>query len=413
MNVIENFQLGYANNSIYQRCFSLIFFVSGISIGLTTWGNGFGVGQLGFLLLLPLFWGLASTRLCASILMLGYFLASARGLPGGAAVFFGDGVPSWVGFVFWMVACFFLSLPFILFWSPSMPKRPLRFVMAVCISIIPPLGLIGWVNPISTAGVYFPGLEWVGLILILGVMAALVARHKKWIIGFAVIAMIANLTSLVVDVRVPAGWQNVDTHFSSLSSTGSDDAGQILAGMKRVEWVKQYAANVPANAVRVLPETILGTYSGVSELALMEVNETLAARGSRLLVGAELSKPDGRYLNAVIVLGATGGDGLVAVQGVPVPVSMWKPWAPNGAVANIFGHDGVVMVKNVRTGVLVCYEQLLSYSVLRLMLENPSVIVGAANVWWVKDPSIPIIQGQMLGVFGRLFGIGVVRAVNY
>ncbi|MDZ4099954.1 MAG: hypothetical protein U1E13_14855 [Methylophilaceae bacterium] len=413
MSVITSSSINYANNSIYQRWFSLIFFISGISIGLITWGNGSGVGQLGLLLLLPFFWGLASSRLSASILVLGYFLASARGLPGGTAVFFGAGAPSWVGFVFWFFACIFLSLPFVVLWSASMGVRPWRFVLAVCVSIVPPLGLIGWVNPISAAGVYFPGLGWLGLMLILGLMAALITRHAKWIFGLGLIALIANLISLAVDVRVPTGWQSMDTQFSGLSSAGGNDAGQILAGMKRVEWVKQYAESIPANCVRVLPETVLGSYSGVSEFALMEVNESLAARGSRLLVGAELPKSDGRYLNAVIVLGATGGDGLAAVQGVPVPVSMWKPWASDGAVANIFGHGGVVMVKNVRAGVLVCYEQLLSYSVLRMMLERPSVIVGAANVWWVKDPSIPAIQGQMLGVFGRLFGVGVMRAVNY
>lgn len=412
MTDIVSSPISYANKFLYRSWFAVLFFISGILIGLLAWGNSSSVSQLGLLLFIPFFWGLASSRLSSSLLMLGYFLASARGLPGGTAVFFGNGAPSCVGFVFWFVACVFLSLPFIALWSSSTSVRPWRFIIAVCVSIVPPLGLIGWVSPIAAAGVYFPGFEWLGLTLTLGVMAALVARHGRWIFGLLVVAMIANLISFFVPVKVPNGWQSVDTQFSGLSSAGSDDAGQILASMKRVEWVKRYAEGIPANSIRVLPETVLGSYSGISEFALMGESEALAARGSRLLVGAELPQLDGRYLNGLLVLGSGRGENSFVAQGVPVPFSMWKPWASSGAVANMFG-DGIVKVENVRAGVLVCYEQLLSFSLLKVMLTRPEVLVGAANVWWVKDASIPAIQGQMMNVYGRLFAVPVVRAVNY
>lgn len=58
-------------------------------------------------------------------------------------------------------------------------------------------------------------------------------------------------------------------------------------------------------------------------------------------------------------------------------------------------------------------EQLLAFSVLRTMVSKPDVLVGAANVWWIRDRSIPVIQEQMLKSFGRLFGVGVVGAWNY
>ena len=401
------------NMSINKLNLMLFFGLIGVCVGFYAWGNSADVGRLGLLLLLPLFWGLASSRLYASALVIGYFLASARGLPAGAAVFFGNGAPVWVGFVFWVVACVLLSLPFIALWSSSTLVRPWRFVIAVCVSILPPLGLIGWVNPISTAGVYFPNVGWLGLILTLGVMAALVARHGKWIVVFGGISLLANLVfSASSNVKVPTDWRGVDTHFSGVSSAGSEDAGRILASMARIAWIKGYVESIPARSVRVLPETLLGSFSGVADYSLMGVNEKLAKRGSRLLVGAEMPQADGRYLNGLMVMGSGEHEMSFMAQGVPVPVSMWKPWTGGGAVANIFG-GGSIKVENVRAGVLVCYEQLLSFSVLKVMLSRPEVLVGVANVWWVKDPSIPAIQGQMLNVFGRLFAVPVIRAVNY
>lgn len=391
---------------------AFVFAIAGGLVGWFAWGGGSDVGRLGLLVLLPLAWGLASSRLSASMLVAGYFLAGARGIPGGTAIFFGNGAPSWVGFAFLLGSSILLTLPWVALWSPRASVRPWRFVVAACVAAMPPLGLIGWLSPIAVAGVLFPGLGWIGLVFGFGAMAASVARSGKWIVVFIMILMVVNLISLTKDVRSPPGWQGVDTRFPKLTSGDGDDSRQILAAMQRVAWVEQYAKTVPANSVRVLPETILGSYSGVSEFALMSVDEALAARGSRLMVGAELPQPDGRYSNVEIVLGARGRDGKSAVQGIPVPVSMWKPWASDGAVADVFGHGGMVEVTGVRAGVLICYEQLLTFSALRMMLEKPDVLVGTSNVWWVSDASIPAIQWQTMNVYGRLFGIGVVGAVN-
>lgn len=61
---------------------------------------------------------------------------------------------------------------------------------------------------------------------------------------------------------------------------------------------------------------------------------------------------------------------------------------------------------------LICYEQLLTYSILWMISEKPDVLVGVSNLWWVTNKTIPVIQAQMMMSFGKLFGVGVVRAVN-
>lgn len=395
---------------------ALMYLVVGGLIGWLAWGREPDVWSLAWILLLPIVWGIASRRLSASMIVVGYFLAGTRGLPGGAIVFFGEDAPSWFGWALWLVASALLALPFSVLWSKDAKARGWRFVSAVCLGIVPPLGLIGWCGPALAAGVVFPGLGWLGLAFMLVLLAALVSRCWRVVVGFAAVAFLANLVSCD-GVKVPTDWQGVDTGFSRLSSAGADEAGQVLAGMLRVAWVREFVERVPANAVRVLPETVLGPVNGLTELALQEMGAELAARGSRVLAGGEMIQPDGQYKNSVLVLGARPGEALAAEQGVPVPISMWKPWTNDGAVADVFGHGGAIQVAGVRVGVLVCYEQLLSYSLFWSLLGQgglrPDVLVAVSNVWWARETSIPAIQAQSVAVAGRLFGVGVVSARNF
>lgn len=386
---------------------------AGACVGWFAWGGSSEIWPLSGLLILPIGWGMARSRASAGLLMLGYYLASARGLPGGIGVFFGDSAPWWSGWVLWATTNAFLAVPFFVLWSERIGSRPWRFVLAVCVSIAPPLAFIGWVNPLAMAGVLFPGLGWAGLALCMGLFAALVARSGRQIVWLAVVVLVANLAALARDVAAPVGWLGVDTMFSRLGSGGSGDASVAVATMARVEWMKGFLDSVPAHSVRVLPETILGSYGPVAAWKLEAAIERLSARGSRVLVGAELYTDGDAYKNAVVVLGARDGEDVEAVEGIPVPISMWKPWASDGAVANVWGRGASVEVLGKRASVLVCYEQFLMFTMLKAMVNKPDVLVGVANVWWIRDASMPVVQVQMMESFGRLFGVPVVRARNF
>ncbi|MEI7457231.1 MAG: nitrilase-related carbon-nitrogen hydrolase [Nitrosomonadales bacterium] len=393
-------------NELRSSTIMLAFGLVGVLIGWLAWGNGTEAYWLMCLTLLPLSWGLAQSRLSASLLMLGYYLGGARGLPGGAAVFFGSDAPAWLGSACYLAACLFLALPFSLLWSKS--GTGWRFVAATCVSVAPPLAFVGWINPLAVAGELYPAMGWIGLAFTLGMMMALAVRSSQWIFTLAFMAGVAN--AYYVAPAVPAGWAAVDTHFPQLGSGGG--IVQVIDAMKRVDWLVRYADSVPANSVRVLPETVIGPIGDSARFLLADTSARLAKRRSRILAGGELDQDDGRYLNAVVVVGAQGSDGRQAVQGIPVPLSMWHPFGKAGAVADVWGHSGLIDVAGKKTGVLICYEQLLTYSVLWMMTEKPDVLVGASNLWWVTDKTIPVIQAQMMMSFGRLFGVGVVRAVN-
>lgn len=404
-------------NKFVAVCRIVFVFTLGGTIGLFAWGNSSEIWQLVVLLGLPLIWGLSHSRLSAGVLMLGYYLVGARGLPGGIGVFFGNSAPWWSGWILWLFASLLLALPFMVLWSKyKARRRMIGFTVALCLSAIPPLGLIGWLNPLSVAGVLFPGCGWLGLVVSLGTMALLAdgrANSLRLGVLFVGFALLANLLSPAWKLEPPVNWRAVDTRFSKLGSGSSDDASVILAANERVQWVERFLSTVPPNSVMVLPETILGPYGALSEWKLEEEVSKLSARGSRVVVGGELYVSDYRYKNALVVLGAKDGEDSEAVQGVPVPVSMWKPWADDGAVANIWGRDGQIEVLSKRASVVVCYEQFLLFSMLKAAVGKPDLLVGAANVWWIRDASMPMVQAQMMDAFGRLFGVPVIRARNF
>ncbi len=385
----------------------------GFAIGGLAWGISPEAWSLLVVFLLPFMWGHAPSRSAAALLMLGYYLAGGRGMPGGAVVFFGDSAPAWWGWALWMLSSLLLSTPYVALWTKNPSRKSSYFLLAVVLTAIPPFGLIGWCNPIAVAGVAFPGLRWIGVSLTLVLFALLVSRSRHWTLALVGLAVAANLlAAFFQEPKQPPGWAGQDTSFSRLAGAGANDAGQRLAALERIEWVKRYAGTVPPNSVRVLPETVLGPYDGIADFALQEVEETLQAQGSRLLVGAEMPQANGQYKNVLMVLGSKRGEDRVAVQGIPVPVSMWKPWAPDGAVANPFGHDNVVSVASRRVGAMVCYEQVLTHSFLWLMLQRPDVVVAVSNMWWARETSVSNIQSQMVSSFSRLFGTQVVTARN-
>lgn len=397
---------------------SLVGGLVGGLIGWLAWGNESEPWALILLLLLPAAWGMSKSRKAAGTLFLGYFLCSARDLPHTTAIFFGENAPEWTGWGLWAVACLVLTIPFMALWSVDSQKRPWRFVLAICVLTIPPLGLIGWVNPISFAGVVFPRMEWGGLILAMILMAMLTNLTKKWkngLMWFLVISIVANVFEFTRNESLPAefpNWAGVNTNFEKMDSGEAVNGEQGLMASVRAAWVEKYAKTIPPNSVRILPETFLGPFTYSAQATLIKTEMELSSRNSRILIGTEIEESPRLFANTMIVLGTQKNEDQKIFQGIPVPVAMWKPWVDEGATADIWGHRGVIKIDKVRAGVLICYEQFLTFSILQTMWNKPELLVGASNVWWAKNTSLPLVQDQMMNVFGRLFGTRTILAKN-
>lgn len=387
-------------------------FAAGAVIGWMSWGRGESVVGLANLLALPLLWGISRSRWEGLALMLAYYAAGSRGLPGGAVVFFGDTAPRWWGLAMWLGASLLLSAPFALGWSRVPAKKAAGFILALLVCLVPPIGIVGWLNPVSVAGVLFPSAGWIGLALTIVLFVALVRQKGRLIAGIAVVVLATNAIPSHRDDNIRARWLGFDTSFAGLSSAGADYASQLLASMQRIRWLQGIIAEMPADATLVLPESVIGRYDGVAQGMLALAEEALIVKNSKVLVGAELPQDNGRYKNAVVVLGAKAHDDRAAIQGIPVPISMWKPWANDGAEADLLARGNSIEIDGLRVGVSVCYEQLLGYSLLRLMADKPDVVAAVSNVWWARATNIPQIQIQSVRAFARLFNVPVVSAKN-
>lgn len=171
------------------------------------------------------------------------------------------------------------------------------------------------------------------------------------------------------------------------------------------------AGQLAPGRILVLPETVLPRVhqgNDFTSMMLANVSAQLKAKGSAILVGAEVDVPGRQLQNALVTL---GDDSSPLIQRVPVPIGMWRPWGFESIAANPLG-SGVGLVAGRRVAYAICYEQLLTFPLLVSMAHSPDLIVGAANDWWARDTSIPAVQGQALDAWGKLFGVPVVRATN-
>ena len=174
-------------------------------IGLTAWsGHTF---TLSVAIFFPAAWALSPSRRWAFVTALAYYLAAARGLPQGAAVFFGPAAGLPAGILLWLGSSAALSLPWGLLWHPTV--RAWRCPLALALSAVPPLGVIGWASPLTAAGAVFPTTGWLGVVLCVVVLSAMAQRPRVAPVGLVFCGL--GWSSSFVPAP-PPGWVGLDTH---------------------------------------------------------------------------------------------------------------------------------------------------------------------------------------------------------
>lgn len=353
--------------------------------------------------LFPALWAFSRSRLVAAAVSAGYFLAASRGLPQGVANFYSSDI--WPGLLLWIGA----SLSFVAVHAVLWTKRPEkvraeRYLVVAMLVAVPPFGIVGWAHPITAAGVVFPGWGWWGLA---AAAAGLLAMTTKW--WPAASTALAGLwlwsAATWTPSTLPDGWTGVDLELGQ--SLGRDiDLDRhrdLIATVKR-------AAGERAQVV-VLPESTLGFWTPTVERLWRGALEDAAIT---VVAGAAVVDPDG-YDNAMIAISATQARVLYRER-MPVPVSMWQPWRAwfgksGGARAHFFGNSAFDL-GGERIAPLICYEQLIVWTVLQSAAHSPTIIVATGNGWWTAGTSIVGIQKASAEAWARLFGLPLVTAFN-
>lgn len=310
----------------------------------------------------------------------GYYLAAARGLPGGFGEFYqGHGTLLYVcGVLVWAVSSMLLALPWIIV-RPAVYRGWRRVVASLAglalgfgLTIVPPLGLFAWCNPIF---------------------------------GFAAIAGLVR-----GPVAPPPGWVGVDTHLGMLPST----IGGVYARETGLVRITLRALARPGVRVVVLPETVAGVWQAGTAWVWRPVIEKTAKTGQTVLVGAiGEDRRDGADRRVDEVVEIHGGTvRVIRPDMMPVPVSMWHPWQGHHEYAMHLFSDPVVNINGKRVGLDICYEQDMPWTAISMLISGPQVVVGLTNDWWSSKTTVPGIEAVSLGIVGRLAGVPVVDAVN-
>jgi apolipoprotein N-acyltransferase len=301
----------------------------------------------------------------------------------------------------WIAAATILSLPWFLCWTRLDALRSWTAAMAVSLTALPPLCIIGWASPLLSAGVLFPNSAWFGIAAALALPGLLIHRRTRLIALVIASAASVFLNIHVKEVRRPAGWTGEMTRV--YRPPKADDLADFA-----IEEQLQRAAQSSGAEVLVFPEGAVRLWTDATDAfwapAVSDVGRTLLIGAGQPIPGSAL------YYNSVVIVGEHARTAFH--QRVPVPGGMWNPLQPEGGVAlNLLG-PGTVDVRGQRAAILICYEQLLTWPMLRSAVEKPTILVAISNEAWTTATIVPQVQDMCVRSWARLFGLPVISAIN-
>ena len=331
-----------------------------------------------------------------------YYAASIWPIIPGATQFFGDDArmhPLSI-VILWFVSAVVLTLPWV--WLLLTPRMNAEWALPIglCLTALLPTGIV---NPLTVAGVLFPGLSWAGLIATI-ILFGTLSRYRVPSLLLAVMLAAICYVSHPGSPTIPPAWQGHNTELG-----GSELSKQTpMALYKAVVYVQETAldSNAP---IQVFPEGVINHWTPSADVFWQSTYSELQRNHQSILFGAEENLPHrGQYRNKLLLRGQYTA---TFQQRVPIPYAMWRPWDNIGVPIHYFG-PSILSVGPNRAAPIICYEQLLVAPILISVEHHPEVIVAIANDYWTKGTYIAEIQQSAIEAWSRLFWIPVVSATN-
>lgn len=367
---------------------------------------------------------------------LAYYLMALRSLPIVSRNFFGPEAGLIDGIGLWLIASALLALPWLWLWSSSSKAAMWRVPLGLLISIVPPLGLIGWASPTVAAGLLFPATGYIGFAFTLCLLGCLAVAPKRTFAVAATLAVVCNGLH-PQPPNAPDDWQGIDTHYGAVAHDRID----LLREYQIVEDVQSRSLSSPARVI-VFPESVIPRWTPATDLFWEQTVTALKHSGKTVVIGAIVpisSRPapsdydltaavvalqagpaTGRlhsrsepakhtsYTNGVVMRGAETGS---FTQRVPVPLGMWRPFTNTGAQLRLTG-PAVVSIANHKAAIIICYEQIIPWPVLASFVERPSILVAVGNNFWLSGTPIPNVRQSTMRAWASLFHVPVIFASN-
>ncbi len=399
--------------------------LAGAVLGALVWDRLAGFWVLWFV---PIAWGATGGAGEAGALMAGYYGAALAGSLAALDLFYNP-LAAVAG---WSACTLLLTAPWALArWNRPGDRYPaLRYLGALVVVSLPPLGVLGMASPWCAAAASFPGLGLAGLALALGASAVLV-RFGRGLRPLgqrapcptrAVVSGATLLTLLLAGALIPTPAWSWPGRIEALTTQDRESASapsplRVLRQNARL--VHRVLARIRHAAPRttfVLPEDAAVHWSPVTALLWWPVALAAYRHHDTVMLGVtarfhgERQKRDG-----LLLMGRHAG--LITAR-QPMPVTEWNPWASPGVKAH-WWRSGATTALGYPAAVTICYEQLLVWPVAEAFMGHPApaVLIGASNHWWVRVGSLDAgegrMQARMLAAWGRLYGVPVILADNH
>lgn len=336
------------------------------------------------------------------IVVLTYYIVPSYGLFTGLINFYD--LDYAISFFFWVTSSLIATLPWILFWNRDIKKKLYLFPILLIISIIPPVGLVSYINPILSSAVIYPSVGFMGIFLYIIMLYVTIILYIsnfrgsiKWVVLNGLISISIWLNTQENNEMLGNKLYALNTQYVFKNNTTIDEYKRQKNLLKRIHTLKQDTI--------LLPEHILGTFTGSSMIIWNRLpqNKTIYAGATILVEGTD------KYENVLMEI-SQNGYRVLYKQRVPVPFEMWKPFSSDGAQASLISELSIINGKKV--GVFICYEQYLTYPFIDTMLRKPDYILGISNLWWLEDRILRRIQNNTLFLWAKLFGVPYYYSVN-
>ena len=211
-----------------------------------------------------------------------YYGAALWPLVPGANNFLGPAVSVLLALVLWITSSALLAIAWPLVWSSNVKQSLWRAPAGILLSVLPPLGIIGWASPVLAAGVLFPAMGWCGLLCCIVSTGALAVWPRWTAVGMIGVVTIANLEH-PANPLPPPGWVAMNTEFGSIAHHTPSPLLQYQAALQI-----QQEATSRHEAVIIFPETVVPYWTAATDAFWEQTLELLRARRKTIIVGARI-----------------------------------------------------------------------------------------------------------------------------
>ncbi len=352
-------------------------------------GVGFSgnIKTLPFVLILPVAMKLCRNIKETYISSCCYFLVSSHGLIIGIYQFTENNI--YIALTIWLASSFVLATPFILICK----LKSIGLVIALALITFPPLGDIGWANPLTASGVIFSGLGYIGIALTIILIVILYIKPKILFLFLPII--------LLNNFNIPENKsiKGIDTLFGNKVSNDINFVNDYHVQSKIFKLITKNEKDF-----LVFPESAGGMWN---EAARTRFESFMKHQKKTIFIGVDIWKK--KECKASILLLDKNRNKIIYSARRPVPNFLWLL---AGRICNSSKNSGVFAYQEKIFGALICYESVITWPVLQTHLYHPENVIVICNLWWANNTNIEAIMRMKLTAWSLLFRVPYIISIN-